>query len=383
MRRLLSVLSLAFLLSLLLMPVGCAVALPGPMASAPQAASSANTEAAGERTVQDLLGRQVALPRHVQRVAAAGPGALRLIVYLQAQDMVVGVEDAENRWDPAGRPYIMAHPELRGLPSIGPGGPGNLPDAEALVQVNPDVLFLTYVDGRTADNLQSQTGIPVVVLSYGDDPFSQELLSSLELAGSILGTEERAAEVVAFVKETLADLDRRTADIPDSERPTTYVGGIGYKGAHGLESTESAFPVLRAVHARNVADELPAGHHMVDREKIVEWDPEIIFLDEGGLELVLQDFAKSPDFYRSLTAFRKGQVYGLLPYNYYSTNVETALADAYFAGKVLYPERFADVDPAAKADELYAFLVGKPLYAEMKEAFGGFGKLDLESATVQ
>jgi iron complex transport system substrate-binding protein len=46
------------------------------------------------------------------------------------------------------------------------------------------------------------------------------------------------------------------------------------------------------------------------------------------------------------------------------------MADAYFIGKLLYPDRFVDVNPAAKADEIYAFLVGKPIFNRLNAAFG-------------
>nr|WP_054935512.1 MULTISPECIES: hypothetical protein [Moorella] len=43
------------------------------------------------------------------------------------------------------------------------------------------------------------------------------------------------------------------------------------------------------------------------------------------------------------------------------------VADAYYAGKVIFPEKFNDIDPARKADEIYQFLLGQPLYvAESK-----------------
>jgi len=66
----------------------------------------------------------------------------------------------------------------------------------------------------------------------------------------------------------------------------------------------------------------------------------------------------------------------LLPYNFYATNIGTALADAYHIGKVLYPEQFKDIDLEKKADEIYTFLLGKPLYREMKDEFGGFKKFN-------
>ena len=85
---------------------------------------------AEKETIQitDLSGRSVEVPEKVERIIAIGPGALRLVVYLNATDKVVGVEDSETLWDPTGRPYRMAHPELAEKPVIGKGGPSPTPD---------------------------------------------------------------------------------------------------------------------------------------------------------------------------------------------------------------------------------------------------------------
>ena len=81
---------------------------------------------------------------------------------------------------------------------------------------------------------------------------------------------------------------------------------------------------------------------------------------------------------RSTTAaVQTGWVYAQLPYNYYKTNIDTALADAYYLGTILYPAAFADVDPVQKADEIYKALLGHPAYAQMAESFGGFRPLRL------
>ncbi|MEW5762245.1 MAG: iron ABC transporter substrate-binding protein [Bacillota bacterium] len=330
--------------------------------------------------VTDLAGREVEIAVPVKKVVAIGPGALRLVCYVNGAEKVVGVEDLEKK-QPTGRPYILAHPELKDLPTIGPGGPNSTPDAEKLVAVKPDVIFASYlVDRAKADDLQAKTNIPVVVLSYGQlATFDEELYQSLTLVGKIIGQESRAREVVDFIKQCQADLHARTKDIPEEKKPTVYVGGLGMKGTHGIESTQGQYPPFVAVNAKNVVDETgKKGSVMIDREKLLSWDPQIIFIDEGGLSLVREDYRKNPQFYRSLTAVRKGELYGQMPYNYYTTNIDTALADAYYAGKVIYPDRFGDVDPAKKADEIYTFLLGKPVYTRMAQDFGGFKKLTLE-----
>ncbi|MFY9383054.1 MAG: hypothetical protein WAP14_03450, partial [Acetomicrobium sp.] len=82
----------------------------------------ATDHARGEAvTIEDMAGRSVSIEGSVQRIVCAGPGALRLITYMNVQDKVVGVEEMEK--DPTGRPYAYANPSFKSLPVIGPGGP--------------------------------------------------------------------------------------------------------------------------------------------------------------------------------------------------------------------------------------------------------------------
>ena len=74
---------------------------------------------------------------------------------------------------------------------------------------------------------------------------------------------------------------------------------------------------------------------------------------------------------------REGRVYSQISFRSYATNLETALADAYYAGTVIYPERFADVDAAEKADEIFAMLLGEPVYGDLVENGYAFRQISL------
>lgn len=332
-------------------------------------------QAADTIQVTDLAGRKVAVPLNPSRILCQGPGCLRLMVYLGAQDKVVGIEEFEKRF-PEGRPYYYAQPKLGKLPSFTPGGVAainNLPDLEGVLKLAPQVVFATYLQKAKADQLQALIKIPVVVLSYGPfASFDKVVLDSILLAGRILGKEQRAKEVVAQMEAWQKDLAKRGALA--KQQPGAYVGGIGFKGVHGLESTDPHYLPFHWVGAKNLAAaEQKAGHLMLDKEKILGLNPEYIFIDGGGISLVAADYAKKPEFYQNLKAFQTGHVYVLHPFNWYTTNLGTALADAYTIGKILQPEEFKDVEPSAKADEIYAFLLGKPVYEHMAKRYGPLG----------
>ncbi len=331
-------------------------------------------KAGDSMTVTDMGGRTVAAPADPKRIIAIGPGALRLVCYLNGKDRVVGIENFEKVRG-QGRPYWIASPDLKDLPVIGPGGPQHInkePDLEAVLKVKPDVIFATYMKPATADTLQKKIGIPVVILTYGPFPvFNEKLYDSLKLAGAILNKTDRAGAVIDFIEAARNDLLKRTEGIDPGKRPTVYVGGIGFRGLQGIESTDPTYIPVAWVRGNNIAASVSKVSHLfIDREKLLMWDPDVIFVDAGGYGLIKQDLEKKPRFYEALKAFQNGRVYVLLPYIYYVANVGTAMADAYGAGKILYPDRFKDIDLPEKADEIYRFLVGAPVYKEMVKSFG-------------
>lgn len=330
--------------------------------------------------VTDMAGRKISVPADPDRIICLGPGALRLIIYLQAESKVVGVEDMEKK-RPGGRPYWIAHPELAKLPRCGPGGPAAInkkPDLEAVLSVQPQVLFVTQKEGPLADDIQRILKIPTIVLSYGAfATFDEVVYDSLRIAGAILNRKERAEEVVAFVESVRADLTRRSSNARLKTKEIAYVGGIGYRGAHGIESTEQHYIPFDWLGVDNAAEQVKASagsHVFMDKEALLGINPTTIFIDGGGLALVKKDYEKRPDFYDALHAFANGEVYSLFPFNWYTTNIDTALADAYAIGKILCTSSFADIDPEQKADEIYAYMVGKPVYQRMKDDYGRIGQ---------
>jgi iron complex transport system substrate-binding protein len=192
--------------------------------------------------------------------------------------------------------------------------------------------------------------------------------------GKVLGKEKRAEEIVAYIEGARKDLLDRAQNADNAKKARVYVGAIGYKGFQGIESTDASYVPLEWVKARNVAKDIQQkGHLFIDKEKLISWNPDIIFIDAGGKNLVMGDYRKKPAIYKELSAVKSKSVRLLLPFNWYMTNIGTAIADAYACGKVLYPDKFSDVDLPKKADEIYTFFLGKPVYQRMKKDFGELG----------
>lgn len=330
---------------------------------------------AGERTITDSLGRTVQVPEKVESVACVGVGALRYSCYVGAADRIVGVEDYETKAGMARLYNYVNYDKFQSLPVIGGNGE---PYAEELINLAPQVIVLSEYASVEAGQLQGQTGIPVVTVPGSDTTLDQKAYETIRILGELYGLEDRAKELTAYLKGIQADLDSRTADIPEEDKPTVYVAGVSFKGSHGFEGTEAGYGPFALIHARNLADTTgQTGAFDIDPEQVLSWDPEVIFLDFEGMELIRADYEKNPDYYNALTAVAEGRVYSQISFRNYASNLETALADAYYAACILYPEQFADIDPVEKAGEIFETLLGRDPYSELKEAGYEFCPLTL------
>lgn len=332
------------------------------------------------QVIRDMTGREISVPAEINRVIGLRAGALRMLTYLDAADLVAAIEEPERT---AIRPYLLAYPELKERPGAGPlmGG-----DLELIVSARPDVIFMTFTSRGQADELQRRTGIPVVALEYGDFSNRRDLFfDSLKLMAAVLGKEDRAKELFEYVQGSLQELQQRTEDISFEERPRVYIGGVSYSGTQGISSTEPHYPPFRFIGVRNVAEKLDEGRinpiqgTFIDKEQLMMWNPDVLFVDLASLSITQAEISRGTPLYSGLSALQQGQVYGLLPYNNYAANYENILANAWYAARVLFPDEFDDVIFEEKLDEIYEAFLGKPVYEELKEAWGGFRQLEAGS----
>ena len=318
------------------------------------------------RIITDGAGREVEVPEKVETIVCVGVGALRYTCYVGAQDLVVGVEDYEVKPGMTRLYNYLNFDKFKDLPLIGTNGQ---PYTEEIINLAPDVIVMSKFASVEADDLQSKTGTPVVVVPGSDTTLDQNAYDTICILGELYGMQTRATELTNYLKGIQKDLDDRTKDIPDSEKPSVYVAGVSFKGAHGFEGTEAGYGPFALIHANNLADTTgKTGAFDIDLEQVLSWDPDIIFLDFNGMKLINEDYAKNPDYYHSLTAVQEGKVYSQISFRSSASNLETALADAYYAACVMYPEQFKDVDPVTKAGEIFKKLLGTNPYEDLKEA---------------
>lgn len=327
-------------------------------------------------TITDAEGRIVQKPAGDIKVITMRAGAVRLMAYMGLTANIAYIEKNDLT---RVVPYMMAHPELKQLPII---GVGNNYDPEVVAASQADMIISTYISKEEADQLSDKVGKPVFCLKYGDlVHFKDDFYNSLKSLGMLFNKAERADSLIQYIELNLSDISGRVQI--RQPVPKVYAGGIAFNGVQGIASTRAQYPPFYYLKLHAPADSIPNSlesiglgqkNMMVDLEQILLWDPDYIFLDASGKEQWKEEIKKP--LIQKLTAFEKGHIYTLLPFNWHTINYENLLCNNWFIGKLLFPEAFHDVNVDQKCREIFQYFYGKDIYDEVKDRYHPFQKPD-------
>ena len=186
--------------------------------------------------------------------------------------------------------------------------------------------------------------IPGVV--YGKDQPIHVIVNAREFAAKRSGFGESTL-ISLNVADELADSQIGSAEAEAEKNGTAYIGSNGFE---------------------------------VDPEKIIEWDPDIIFLDPGNMDLVNAEYSANPGYFESLRAVQEDNVYTMPSSNSAGPNITYLLMNAYFAGKVLFPDAFSDIDFRSKCGEIMEMMLGRDFFDEMEAGGLYYGVIEMGGA---
>jgi iron complex transport system substrate-binding protein len=334
------------------------------------------------REIQDMLGRQVSVPRDVGRIATVNVDAFRMVVHLQADDRLVGIpgDMFGSRFSREKTIEALAVAGVEDIPQLGGGQPGSDINLEKVVSVSPDVFFYwaftrgdsTQAMADHADRLQRQLGVPVVAVStLGRERDPKKIMAEIErayaLMGVILDREARAEQLLDRYRQEVSSLQAR---LQGEATPRVYL-------AHrtNLFSNVAFYYPLEQLGARNVASQRRGRDGEIAAEQLLHWNPEHIFLhtpsrtSRVSLDTVLDD-ARLQD----VAAIRDGQVHRFKG-TYMGWDLATGLVDLIRMGKILYPQALEDLDAQTLGEDILYTFYGKPGLYESLARQSGFEDL--------
>lgn len=315
-----------------------------------------------ERTFTDQIGREVKVPDKVDRIVVLQHQTLNLLVQMNATDKIVGV--MSNWKQQLGSNYARLAPELVSKTSL-----GDLThvDAEKLVALHPQVVFVTnYAPQEMIDKISS-LGIPAVAISLRHDDEGEKnklnptmadeeqayvkgLYEGIMLIGNIINKPEEAKALIKATENGRNIVSERLQNLPEEKRIRAYMANpelttYGSGKYTGL--------MMKHAGAVNVAASTIKGFKQVSMEQVIAWNPQVIFV-QNRYPGVVNEIRSNPQW-QVIDAVKNHRVYLMPEYAKawgYPMPEAMGIGELWMAKK-LYPEKFNDVDMHKIANDWY------------------------------
>ncbi|MBW4844104.1 MAG: ABC transporter substrate-binding protein [Lachnospiraceae bacterium] len=305
------------------------------------AETQVETEKAGEsgaqsdsRVFTDSAGREVTLPKEINKIAPSGPLA-QIVLYTFCPDKLSGLA---SDFSEGAKQYIDE--KYWSLPKFGQfyGKNANL-NMEALIAESPDVIIDIGEAKKTVkedmDALQEQLNMPVIFIEADLDTMS----SAYEKLGELTGDTDQAKKLADYCNNTLKRSE--TAREQLAEKKSVYFA-IGDDGLHTNAEGSIHARVIEQIGAENAAKvEMVSsgGGSEVSFEQLLLWQPDIIIADSEALYQTIT----TDKVWGELHAVKEGKVYQIpsVPYSFMSSPPSVnRMIGILWLGNLVYPEQY-------------------------------------------
>jgi iron complex transport system substrate-binding protein len=295
--------------------------------------------------VTDKLGRKVMVDVPVKRAVIVI--TYELIPALNLWNQVVGVSRRAEEVCGLYRAILNENPNFR-KPTVGAGSDLNI---EAVLRLNPD-LVITWTYSPNTIWFLEEKGIKVI----GIFPDSlQELYEVMRLHGKLFGKEKRVEEVIKEMEKIFNLIRIRVSKIPPEKRKRViHLGGKPTTVSCGIGITNDVITLIGGI---NPASSIKERNADVSIERIIQWNPDVIFI--WGFAGYDENWLYGNSQWKYVKAVREKRVYKIPRWSTWSPRL--APIALYMAMK-LYPEQFQDVDFEEVADNFYKKVFGISYY---------------------
>ncbi len=297
-------------------------------------------------TVTDQLGRRVKVLKNIRKIAAFHHFGGKLVYALGRQHLLV----AKSIFGREAAALKKIDNMFKVRPDLSRGSTYN---TEALICLNPDVVFVYATTDQAAMEQIENAGIAVVAVR--GETF-EEAFEAIRLMAEVLNCRDRGEQYITHCKSLLALVEERLKKRSGKPLKALFAGPKSiYSAATGSMLQDQ---ILELSGAGNVAHNVKGFWADVSPEQIAIWNPDVIFLGSSFNSYSTESLYQNPHF-KTINAVKNRRIYEF-PSNagWWDYPAPHCVLGVVWCAKTLYPKLFSDVDVKALADEFYGKYTG-------------------------
>ena len=235
------------------------------------------------RSFTDAVGRKIQVPEKVDRVVSLAPNLTEIIFAVGGGDNLVGVTTFCN--------FPQQTKSIRKISDT------QTPNIENIVALQPQVVFVS-----TASQLEAFTKVLTEqkINVFVTAPNSlDDIYKSIDTIGKILGTSDRAEDLIKVMKSRVAKVRDSTSGM---QRPKVFVQ-IDKNSLHTIGKDSFITDIIARAGGISTTADLATAYPTLSRETALAMNPDVIVISES------EGNREPNEIFRNSPAVKNGRVY--------------------------------------------------------------------------
>ncbi|MGL1931083.1 MAG: ABC transporter substrate-binding protein [Desulfotalea sp.] len=320
-----------------------------------------SSPAMASRIITDQLSRAVTIPDQINRAVILQHQTLDIAIQIGADGKIVGILNKWEKYLPGAAKCIA---NIDKMPT--PGGLKSV-NMEALLILNPDVVFVTHYAPKAMIKQISDAGIPVIAITLyaagyeqasklnpelkdANKAYNEGLKEGINIIADVFGKQDRGTKLIETIDHNQKTFQTHLGQIPTDKRVRCYMARSNLR-TYGSGKYTSV--IMERAGGVNVAAAEIVGFKEVTMEDILRWNPEVIFIQwrhRQSKEELINDPA-----WQEVSAVKNNKVYICPEYvkPWGHPLPESMALGEIWMGSILYPEKFKNVDLSSMVQSYY------------------------------
>lgn len=286
------------------------------------AAACGSGSASGASVEKDREGNSITLPENIEKIISMGPSNTEILIALGCGDKIIATDTYSDN--------------IEGLTPGVPMFDMMAPDGEKLVNLQPDVIFITGMSKADGgDQLKSVADAGVCVIYMPSSSSLAAIMEDIGFIASVMDKEAEGEAIISHMEQAVADVMDIASTITEQKKVYFEIDAPPYMCSFG----EGVFlnELIELLGAKNIFGGQHSWINPTD-ESILHADPDVILTSVHYINDPVGDIKSRPGW-DAISAVQNDAVYRIDTdsSNRPSHNVVKALNEM---AKAIYPDKY-------------------------------------------
>ena len=285
-------------------------------------------DGSGAKPTTDRQGNSITLPDKIDKVISLGPALTEIIAGLGIADKLIAIDTYAT--------------DIPGLPSGLPQFDMLDPNSEQLINLAPDVLFITGMAQIGGDDpYKSVKDAGICVIYIPSSASINDIKEDIKYIAEVMGVKSKGDSIIKDMEKKIADIKKIGDSIAESDKKSVYfeidIWGSAFYSCGKSSYLHELIELVGAVNA--FANEPDVnGWLNLSEEVILAKNPDVILTSINYIPDIVNDIKARPGW-DSLTAVQNNAVY-YIDANASSRPTQNIIKALEEIAKAVYPDKY-------------------------------------------